>query len=466
MSEGMSQGNDRNRRIANESWKKGSEALSRQNWDLAIMMFQQATKLCPELLLYRQSLRGAQEKKHPSKRPPTLGFMSLSGIRGRVKKARSAKNWNELDEAAEEGLAIFPWDAAFNADVGEACRERGFDEVAAFAYQKAVAMDEKNEDYLNALAEVLIRRGEYDQAASCYQRLTKIDPLSGEYRSKLNNTHVLKTMDRGGYDDAKNTQEVKKGYEQSVSATKEDVVGPGISVEADLQRMIRKQPNNRDNYMKLADFYKREGKFESAEETLKKSLEFAGNDPSVREQIEDLEMERLRKAAQQARDNAHKAPDDEHAKRESASLANQLLEREIEVMLRRVERYPADMRMKFELAQRLMRVGRIRDAVPLLQQALKDTKNEAMVAMALGKCFLALKQTELAKRQYKLASEKLSPIDNPDHFCEAHYRLGLLAEEAKDLAAAENHYTEVISINYGYKDAKDRLERLQSGGTL
>jgi hypothetical protein len=39
-----------------------------------------------------------------------------------------------------------------------------------------------------------------------------------------------------------------------------------------------------------------------------------------------------------------------------------------------------------------------------------------------------------------------------------------VCDELGDKPTAEKHYGEVLVVDYEYKDAKDRLEKLQGGG--
>ena len=52
------------KQIAADCWKKGSEAMSKENWDYAIEMFGKSVMLVPDNLLYRQTLRGVERKKY------------------------------------------------------------------------------------------------------------------------------------------------------------------------------------------------------------------------------------------------------------------------------------------------------------------------------------------------------------------------------------------------------------------
>ena len=95
----------RKRKFASDCFKKATEAMARQNWDYAVEMFSIAIKMVPDNLMYRQSLRGLERRKYnDNKTGKSMAFLSVRSIRAKVKKSKNAKNWSEMDEAAEEGF--------------------------------------------------------------------------------------------------------------------------------------------------------------------------------------------------------------------------------------------------------------------------------------------------------------------------------------------------------------------------
>ena len=466
----------RKRKLASDCFKRATEAMAKQNWDYAVEMFLTCAKMVPDNLMYRQSLTGCLRKKYKdNKTGASMTFLKLSGIRSRLKKARNAKNWVEVDLAAIEGHVLNPWDGQFNADLGEAARERGFLEICVFYYEMATGPDAapKNVEFLTALAEAHEMRRNYPAAISTLERIGKLDPLNGAIRSKIMGLGADQTIDRGRYDEAKSTQDVKEvkndapkqGYEESVKGnvkTTKEVLAPGESEEADLQRMVRREPANVAHYLKLADFYRRNGKLEDAAKTFKLGLDVSG-DPNVREQMEDVELDMVRRNLHFAKESASKDPTNEQSRAIVTELATELLSQEIEIFSRRVERYPNDLRLKHELAKRFMRAKKFDKAIPLLQAASKDIRIEAQVLASLGSCFLAKKQNSLAKRQFEKALEKLNSNDHPIPFKECHYYLGRLAEESGDREAAEKHFTEIVALDYQYRDTVERLTKIQGG---
>src|SRR4029077_980198 len=233
----------------------------------------------------------------------------------------------------------------------------GYQEVAKFAYEQSLKVDPTNLDANKRLPAIYEKREENNEAVRCWKQVLKAEPTSSEARSKITALDAKTVMDRGGYEGAESTRNVMADHEVARRlGNKQGADGPGMPVEADLQRAIRKDPANKDNYTKLADYYEREAELEKAEEQYLKALEVSGNDISIREQLEDVQLDLMRKALMIAKEQARGEPDNADLKQRAGELANELLKRELEVFGRRVERYPNDMRLKYELGKRYQRI--------------------------------------------------------------------------------------------------------------
>ena len=272
-------------------------------------------------------------------------------------------------------------------------------------------------------------------------------------------------MDRGGYDEAKSTQEVRRNaYDDYRPATEkyvpDTVAGPGVSLEQDLRRAIRKAPTEKGNYIKLGEHFQKQKDFDKASEVLKEALDATGGDVNIREFYEDNDLMNLRQQIEQAKSIA---ADDEAGQKRIASLKRELLLREIEVYSSRTERYPKDARFKHELGKRVHADEGLQQGDPPAPAGDRRPAAGPGRAGAPGKCFLAEKQPKLARSNLERACEKLNPHDEPETYCEAHYILARLCEESGDRDDAEHHYSVVLSVNYAYKDARERYEKLQGG---
>ena len=157
-------------------------------------------------------------------------------------------------------------------------------------------------------------------------------------------------------------------------------------------------------------------------------------------------------------------PEDVTARENAVALGKEILQREIEILSARVERYPQDARLKFELAKCYMQSQQFAEAIPLLQGAVADSRLECDVLVYLGDCFNRENKPTLALRQFDKAKDLVNGIEKPDLFKKIHYALGVLYQKAADQEKTEFHFNEVLSKDYDYRDTLKRLEEMQSGG--
>jgi len=455
---------DRRAHMAADCFKRGTEAMGKKNWDYAISMYRQASSLVPSNVLFRQTLRGCEEKSHNDNgRGASMATMKLMTVWGRLKKARYSKDWQSISQIAEDGLAINPWDHTLNATLGEAAQQLGWFEVAVYSYERAVKFDRLNKDYNRALAQLLEDRGEFERAVEAWERVLEADKLDSQARMKITQLEAKRTLVRGGYEGASNTREMMADHDVAkIMGTGNKADGPGMSPEEDLRRAIRKNPAEKDNYLKLADFLTRSGKLDEAEETLKQAFEASGGDINIRERLDEIQLDRMRNAVEFARQKAARPDAPQELKDNYAGLQRELLHRELEVFSSLVERYPADSRRKFELATRYMRIDKLDDAIPLFQQARNDQRLKGQALLNLGKCFAAKKEYSLAKRQLEQAVPEIKVDDNQEQYLELFYFLGRVNEKLRDKEAAIANYQEVLAVNYNFKDTRNRIQALET----
>ena len=451
----------RDREIAKKSWQHGNGALSKQNFDLAIQMYYQAAQKDRGNLLYRQSLRGAEKKKYKDNGSgASMKGLKLMGPRGRVKKARSKKDWTGLDSAAEEGLKVDPWDVDLNVAVSEAAEGLRHFEVAKFAIDAALASNKDDTKLLKRYANLLEELEEYDPALVIWNKLHRLTPDDHEIARKITHLTTEKMVKRTGGTDAKGTRQMNESataYDEASGLT-DSPDGPGQDPVADLQRQIRKQPDDPNPRVRLADLYFKAGKLKQAAASMKEAAEISG-DVTIEERYEDMHLAEMRQQLDAAKQKARQLKDEKRMGRAKKYEA-QLTEKEIEILTRRAERHPKNMRVKYDLGTRLLARKQVQEAIPLLQQSVSDNRIESDARVSLGEAFLMDGKRPLAKRQFETALEAIDTHDQPELFLKSHYALGRLAEEAGETRAAEKHYSDVLGLDYNYRDANDRLTKL------
>ncbi|WP_237226391.1 tetratricopeptide repeat protein [Rubinisphaera sp. JC750] len=456
--------------IAKQCWQRGSKAINSEDFDYATEMFYKAAVLVPDNLLYRESLRGAEFRKFGENKKGA-GMMArpkLMAMRSKIGRARSKKEWDEIDKIAEEALKLNPWDASFNAAAGEACKERGYYHVAIYLYRIATGPhgEPDNIKLLKEFGYLLEENDQFKEAASIWAKVQKLDPNDTEARQRSTAASFQQTIKAGGYDDAEGTRDVMTDKQISdrlglKDKRKSEADAPGQDPETDLKHQIRKDPENVELYTKLGYLYDSKEKFEEAREAYGKALELSGGDRNIHEMIEDIELKEMSKELEKYKAAAQANPEDEKAQKRVSKYARKLLDREIEVFAERTQRYPQNKRLKYELARRYRKLQRWSDAIPLYQQAGTDPRLELESFFSLGKCFLQDNKPQLALKQFEKIVKKVTFEDKPEIFKEIHYLLGRLYQQAKDKQKSEDHYGEVLAVDYDYRDVRARLQGLE-----
>ena len=453
---------DESNKRAAQCFQHGNKAMQAKNWDMATQMFSQCVKLVPHNLTYRQLLRNATKEKydHNKKGAGTFGKTKLISLRGKIKKAKQSEDWEEAAKLAEEGLLLNPWDVSLNVEVAEASKKLDRGEVARFAYLEAVKAAPKDKDVHVAFAELLEDRREFSEAFKVWEQIQKIDPKDMEISRKLAGLAAQQATRDGDYEGAEGSRDVAAN--KNFAAEGRSASGRVNETETALRHAIRREPEKVEHYIKLAGHLKQTRKYEEAAETMKQALEVSGGDPGIREQFEDSELDLMKYNVDLAKENANQTEDPDDRKK-VADLSKEFRQRRIEVLSAREERHPQNMKIKMQLAELVMQLQDWSRAIPLLQKASQDPRQKTQALVMLGKCFMYDNKLPLAKSQFERAVPDLNPESHPDTYKEAHYLLARVCEDTGDAEKANHHYGEVLVVDYDYKDARERLEKLQGG---
>lgn len=462
------------KKFAQEWFRKGHEALQKENFVYAVECFGTGVRMQPDNVVYRQTRHGSLERMYGNNGTGArMASVRLVGIRGRVKKGRLKKDWSAVDRATEDGLFLNPWNAQLFADVGESAVQRKALEVAIYAWSKAVKFDLNNITYNQSLGYVLQEARQYKAARNCFRRIYEADPTHSEARAMMSHLDAESVMDRGGYDIAESMRDVAAQQDIPVDAYEADrqarkgrqanAAAPGESNESDLRHAIRKDPDNLNHYLRLAEYYRDQRQLAQSMDVYGQVLERVPHNTDVLEFKEDVEREIMRDKLADASELFRKHPEKARLKEKASKLRAELIDREIKILEPRIERHPQDMKMRFDLAELLRKTKQYDTAIPLYQQASADIRLKEDALVWLGECFVRSGKLPLGIRQFDKALESLNSADNPRPFKMAHYWLGRIAEEANRQDDACNHYTEILSVDYGYRDVQKRLEQLQGG---
>ncbi|HWB00533.1 MAG TPA: tetratricopeptide repeat protein [Pirellulales bacterium] len=444
-------------------FEQGSKVAASGQFDYATEMYTQCVSGDPGNPLYvRSFLANLQKKYNNNKKGSAMAGLKTAGTKGSIKKSVMQKNWLAVITTGLEVLKVNPWDAGALIDIANACEQLEFDECQLEYLKMAFEADNNDVNTNRVYARALGRLGHFDEALNAWQRVKNVKPTDEEATRSMSNLSVEKTIRKGGYEEATSTKDVRAS---KFAADDEDT---RLSPEERLLRAIDKEPAATAPYIELNDLYQRDERFDKAEEILTRALEASGGDVLIRERLEDVQ---LRRAKQQLLVAEKKAREErtEEAIGLYKRIASELNSTEIKVYSSRCDRYPTNIGYKYELAVRLKRSKKFNEAIKLFQECRSDLKRKGHVYFFLGECFAQLKQYKLALTNFELAAKEI-PEREMDERKEATYLAGKLAIYLKDYETAEKHFSNLASLDFGFKDVAQWLDKLhkfrENGGEL
>jgi tetratricopeptide (TPR) repeat protein len=198
---------------------------------------------------------------------------------------------------------------------------------------------------------------------------------------------------------------------------------------------------------------------ESADQALAEASAAAGEDLGIRRDREDL---RLLHAQQQVTMARRRAASDPHPKAQALAIQFEAeqLRQEIEILHLRCERLPGDKSLRLQLARKLKQAGNFSGAILRLEEAKDNPALAAEVLLELGECWQHLRQFEKALDFYRQAIAATDGMPEPRPMVVALYRVGVLTAAMGKTAEAREALTRLAAIEPGYKDARERLDKL------
>ena len=436
---------------------RGRQALETGKYDLAVDMLMEAVSAAPDVLETRKLLRAAQIANF-RKNGGKTGFLAKLGfaaarqkIMGLVKKGDGASAMAE----AEKLLCQNPLDPDNIEAAVKAAESAGKADHAAITIEAAYECSNKDPSLLERVATYYTMAKRWDKVRDAYRKLSELKPGDQRVLAMLKNAEAQATMNAGWTDTVG-----KKGGFQNLIANKEqaaklDAANKAVVTGDDAEMLIQEklkqieaEPKNMNARRALARLYVQSKRYYEAIDVLQQAIEASGTmDPELdrmlsqtKTQYYDQQIEILR--SQGKADEADKLEQEK----------NQFV---FDDLAQRVERYPNDLHLRFELGKQYFTYGYYDDALSHLQLAQKSPKDRLWALYYLAMCFLYQGQVDMGVMQLETARDALPTMD--DLKKKVVYQLGLCAESAGDLEKAYQYYKDVYSTDVGFEDLGERM---------
>ncbi len=446
-------------------FRRGQDASQRENFDYAITLFSQILDKEPACYEVRAALRAAQNGKTSGGGFFKRAFNTAAST-PQLTKARMAvrNNPQEAIQIAEQILNSDPQNSTAHRIVADAALAAEMPHTAILSLEYLARHNPKDKAAVTEFAQALASIGEIQRAENVMNNLCRAFPNDPDLAKQLKNISALRTMDEGGYQAAADNQgsyrDILRNKDEAVALEQENRVQKTEDVAerliSEYQSRLQAEPNNLKLLRSIAELYAQKKQFDHSLEYYQKiKATEGGNDPSLDKAIAQT---MARKFDQNIEQLDPSAPDyaEQLAKVNADKLAYQ-----IEECRQRVEHYPTDLLIRFEMGALYFQAGKIGEAIQEFQKAQGNPHKRIAAMNYLAQCFAKRKMYDLAARTLQNAIKEKPVLD--DEKKDLIYQLGCVLESMGKKEDAIEQFKLIYETDIGYRDVAAKVDAYYSG---
>jgi len=452
---------DQRNQQAQNFFNKGSAAFERGNFDIAIDLLMQCVSLSPGFSRARKLLRATQIAKFRKEKKSGLAtkLEDVKAAMMRVKIAGLLKT-GKTDLAlieCEKLLTLNPLHSQNVEMAVEAAEAAGHPEAALFTVEAAYENNPDDMELLRRVANYYMTVGDYTKARDAYVKLNAYLPNDQTIFKQLKDAEARVTMAAGWEEAAGKKDAYRDLIADKDQAKKLDMQAKAVVAGADAEALIvearariEQEPNNLNYYRALARLLSQNKRFDEAVEVLEAARKINAADPEL-----DRAVTSTRISAFEAKIDALKEAGNAEGAAEMEVEMNQFI---FDDLSARVQRYPNDLRLRYELGMQYFMYEHYDDAIGQFQLSQRSPKERIESLYYLAMCFAHKGQRDMAVMQLETANDQLPIMD--DLKKKVVFALGKLAEDAGDIEKAFGYYKDVYGADIGFEDISARMERI------
>jgi len=444
-------------------YNKGTQALTRQNFEYAIAILNQVLSKDPSCFECRQALRAAQFKNAGNSGgffKKMIGGASSSPI---IAKAQMTKDPLEVIQTLEQVLNNDPSNSAAHKMLAEAALKADFPKTACFSYEIVLKNSPKDYNVAMDYARALGQAGQGAKAETVLMDLQRAHPHKPQIGQLLKDLSARKTLSEGydqladgtgSYRDILRNKEEAVSLEQQNREVKSDAVADRLIREYSAR--LAQEPRNLKLMREIAELYAQKKEFDKALEYCQKikSTE-GGNEPSLEELAMNIALKKFDHTLSQL---------DPNASDYAESVARIEAERQnfqLEECKSRAERYPTDLQIRYELGELYFKAGKNDEAIGEFQKAQANPNRRIQAMAYLGQCFARKGMNDMAARRLQEAIKEKAVFDEEKK--ELLYQLGSVLEKMGKKDEAIEQFKQIYEVDIGYKDVSAKVDAYYAG---
>jgi len=447
-------------------FQKGNDALIRDNFDYAVDLFNQVLQKEPALFDARKALRAAQNKKSGGGGffKKAWGTASSSPL---VAKGQFALR-NDPAEAlqiAEQILNNDPANSGAHKIVIEAATALELPRTAVLSLEILHRNSPKDKDLVIRFAEALAEIGETSRAERVLVEFARNAPRDGDILQALKNVSARHTLNEGGYEALASGEgsyrDILKNEKEAAALEQENRVHKSEDVAKNLieetEARLKAEPGNVKLMRSLAELYTQKNQFDRA---LAYYDQIKATDSGAADSTLDRAIAEVKVKQFEAELSGLDQTSPEYAEK-AAALQAEKLNFQMADCKKRVEKFPTDLALRYEMGVLYFQAGKIGEAIQELQKAQQNPHKRIAAMNYLAQCFAKRKMFDLgAKTLQNAIKEKLVFDDEKKDLI---YNLGCIFESMEKKEEAVEQFKQIYEVDIGYKDVAAKVDAYYAG---
>jgi tetratricopeptide (TPR) repeat protein len=311
-------------------------------------------------------------------------------------------------------------------------------------------------EYASVVAETGHNAGACERALNEFMRNS---PYDTDLVQAQKNLSAQKTMNEGGYGQIEggkaSYRDILRNKEESVSMEQENRVQKSDDVTERLigeyEERLHTEPDNLRLLRQLAELYTQKSRFDEALEVYGriKGSEM-GSDATLDRAITETTVRRFNYQIEQL------DPALPESAEQAARLAAEKLAYQMSDCQQRVEKYPTDMAIRFEMGQLYLEAGKIAEATAEFQKAQGNPHKRIAAMSYLAQCFSRRKMYDMAARKLQEALKEKPGFDEEKK--DLIYQLGSVLETMGKKEEAIEQFKIIYEMDISYRDVGAKVD--------
>jgi len=441
-------------------FNKGFAALERGNADYAMDMFTTCLEMEPRFLRARKFMRAAAISKTKGKKGGLFGkkgsiggMPQYLGVMTMIKQGKAA----QAVVAAEKLLRNDPLNPKYVKAFAEAADMAELPEAAIQTLEIVREHIQDDPALIDMQGDLYMKMGDIPKAKECFDKVCELKPNDPASIKKFKDALAMDSISKdGGWKGAEEGGSFRDMIKDTDEATLLEKQSKAVKTEHDAEVLIASalakletEPDNVNYYRELARLYSNNKRFDDAADILRRAIEMHPGDPELDDALTRTQVSRFEAEIAALREDG----DEEAAEARELEKAQFVFDD----LQHRVQRYPNDLRLKFDLGVMLFDNQYVNEAIQQFQQSQRSPKHRTQSLLHLALCFKEKKQYDMAVQQLEMAGSEIVLMDKSKK--EVLYQLGETHELMGDREKATECFKQIYAVDIGYKDVAEKVEK-------